>query len=164
MICGGKAMRTIWVSSPIGDVSIIDQTRLPETLAVVSLAEVEAAAHAIRSMQVRGAPLIGVAAAYGMSLAARRDPSDEAMARAEALLASTRPTAVNLAWALAEIHAVWKELLPDARAAGCYDKAAAMADADVASCRAIALAGAERLLAHRRGGEPLRVLTHCNAG
>ncbi len=164
MICGGKAMRTIWVPSALGDVSIIDQTRLPEALVERSLPDVEAAAHAIRSMQVRGAPLIGVAAAYAMSLASRSDPSDEALERAQALLASTRPTAVNLAWALAEMRAVWRPLRPMERASACYEKAAAMAEADVASCRAIALAGAPVLEAHRSEGAPLRVLTHCNAG
>jgi methylthioribose-1-phosphate isomerase len=96
----GVAYRTIWVDPDDGwSVRIIDQTKLPWALEIVRLTDVAQAAHAIRSMQVRGAPLIGAAAAYGLCLGLRQDPSTEAMERDAALLAETRPTAINLRWA-----------------------------------------------------------------
>src|SRR4029077_9518483 len=102
----GGAMRTIWLAAegrperPV--VEIIDQTRLPHELVIVGLARLDDAARAIREMQVRGAPLIGAAAAYGMALAMAEDPSDSGVDSAAATLAATRPTAANLAWALCE--------------------------------------------------------------
>lgn len=97
----GVAYRTIWVDPEDGwSVRIIDQTKLPWSLEIVRLTDVAQAAHAIRGMQVRGAPLIGAAAAYGLCLALRQDASSEAMERAATLLAATRPTAINLRWAL----------------------------------------------------------------
>src|ERR1700752_5021544 len=96
-------MRTIWLGADGRTVEIIDQTKLPHELAIVSLATLADAARAISTMQVRGAPLIGAAAAYGIALAIAEDPSDEALAAATAILTATRPTAVNLRWALAEM-------------------------------------------------------------
>src|SRR3954462_5018274 len=93
----GVPYRTIWVDPDDGwSVRIIDQTRLPWALEVVRLTDVAQAGHAIRSMQVRGAPLIGAAAAYGLCLALRRDASDEALERAYAMLLAARPTASKL--------------------------------------------------------------------
>ncbi len=157
-------MRTIWVERPLGDVFIIDQTQLPRELVQAKIATVDEMAHAIRSMQVRGAPLIGVAAAYGMALAARTAPSDASLLAAEALLRATRPTAVNLAWALSESSRAWRDQPMEQRAARLYQLAADLADADVSACRTIAEHGAPLLLAHKREGRALNILTHCNAG
>ena len=157
-------MRTIWVERPLGDVFIIDQTQLPRELVQAKIATVDEMAHAIRSMQVRGAPLIGVAAAYGMALAARTSPSDASLLAAEALLRATRPTAVNLAWALSEASRAWRDQPMEQRAARLYQLAADLANADVSACRAIAEHGAPLLLAHKREGRALNILTHCNAG
>src|SRR5512139_20974 len=95
----GKAYRTIWVAADGYSVEIIDQTKLPHAFSIVALKTLEDAARAIKSMQVRGAPLIGATAAYGVALALRQDASDAALERAYALLVATRPTAINLKWA-----------------------------------------------------------------
>src|SRR6185437_3109866 len=136
MNVGGKPMRTIW---PEGEdaVGIIDQTLLPHELTTVRLETPEAAAQAIRAMLVRGAPLIGAAAAYGVALAMRRDPSDGALDAACALLLATRPTAVNLRWALDDMAALLRPLPPAARAASAWRRAGAIAEEDVALNRAI---------------------------
>jgi methylthioribose-1-phosphate isomerase len=160
-------MRTIW---PVGDgrrVEIVDQTRLPHELVVAHLATVEDAANAIRTMQVRGAPLIGVAAAYGVALAMAADPSDDGLDRATTALAATRPTAVNLRWALGEMEQVLRHLSPPRRFAAALMRAGEIAEADVESSRAIGEHGAPLIAAARRrkgGGRPVEVLTHCNAG
>ena len=162
----GKAYRTIWPATD-GAVEIVDQTRLPHELVVVSLGNVGEVAHAIRTMQVRGAPLIGAAAAYGMALAAAADPSDDARANARAELAATRPTAVNLAWALAEMETVLAGLPEGERAAAAWARAGAICDQDVAICHAIGehgLALLRALAAAKPAGAPLNILTHCNAG
>ena len=154
--------RTIWPEAD-GDVRIIDQTKLPFTFETVVLAELEGAAHAIRSMMVRGAPLIGATAAYGVALAMRTDPSDRNLARAVDLLAKTRPTAVNLAWALGEMTAALAAPVNE-RARLAYARAAEICDADVAQCESIGRHG--KLIFERLIGEKqvLNVLTHCNAG
>ncbi len=100
----GRPMRTIWLADDGRTVEIIDQTRLPHELVVARLGRLADAARAIRDMQVRGAPLIGATAAYGMALALAADPSDAGIAEAAAMLAATRPTAVNLRWALDEMR------------------------------------------------------------
>src|SRR5687767_11979372 len=110
MNINGKPYRTIWVAADGWSVEIIDQTRLPHELAVLPLKSVEDAARAIKTMQVRGAPLIGAAAAYGVCLALRADASDEALDRAIAFLAAQRPTAVNLRWALDEMRKTVRNL------------------------------------------------------
>jgi methylthioribose-1-phosphate isomerase len=160
----GQPTRTIWVT---GDaVEIIDQTALPHDFVVRPLRTAADAAHAIASMQVRGAPLIGAAAAYGVWLAMRADPSDEGLRAACAALLATRPTAVNLRWALDTMSAALSPLPPGARAAAARTRADALADEDVAVNRAIgdhALA-VIRHLAAGRAATPVNVLTHCNAG
>ena len=162
----GKPTRTIWASAD-GAVEIIDQTALPHAFVVRPLRTVAEVAHAIASMQVRGAPLIGAAAAYGIWLAMRADASDGALAAARAALAATRPTAVNLRWALDAMAARLAPLAPDARPAAARAAADALADDDVAINRAIG-AHAHALIraagARRARGEPVQVLTHCNAG
>ncbi|HEX3405893.1 MAG TPA: S-methyl-5-thioribose-1-phosphate isomerase [Caulobacteraceae bacterium] len=161
----GQPMRTI---RPLADgtVEIIDQTRLPWSLGHVRLAGMEDAARAIADMQVRGAPLIGVTAAYGLALALREDPSDAALEAATLTLLATRPTAVNLAWALARTGRVAKAHAPADRAAAAFAEAGAIAEADVAACRQIGEAGAA-LIAQAAAAKPggrVEVLTHCNAG
>ena len=111
----GHPMRTIWPAKDCRTVEIIDQTRLPHELAIIGLQCVEDAAAAIRTMQVRGAPLIGATAAYGVALAMGEDPSNSGLDRAVSQLAATRPTAVNLRWALAEMRRVLAEVPEDRR-------------------------------------------------
>jgi methylthioribose-1-phosphate isomerase len=163
----GKAYRTIWVGADGWSVEIIDQTRLPHELAFVTLRTLEDAARAILTMQVRGAPLIGVTAAYGMCLALRADASDEALDRAASHLAKQRPTAVNLRWALDEVRAAVRNLPRGKRVAAAYKRAAEMADADVATNRAMGAHGLSLIQAiaqHKKPGERVNILTHCNAG
>jgi methylthioribose-1-phosphate isomerase len=163
----GKHFRAIWPSPDGWSVEIIDQTRLPHVFDTVRLTTVQEAARAISTMQVRGAPLIGVTAAYGLCLALRDDPSDDGLAHAIAFLASQRPTAVNLRWALEEMQSVVQHLPRESRVAAAYARAACMADDDVATNRLIGLHGLalfEGLLAKKKAGERLNVLTHCNAG
>jgi methylthioribose-1-phosphate isomerase len=165
VLIDGQPARTIW-PTPDGTVEILDQTRLPHSVETVRLASLEDAVRAIADMQVRGAPLIGVTAAYGMALAAGADPSDAALSSARARLAASRPTAVNLAWALARICGVLTDLPPAHREAAAWAEAAAMAEEDVAACRQIGEHGADLIAeaARRKGGKRVNILTHCNAG
>jgi methylthioribose-1-phosphate isomerase len=162
---GGEHHRTIQLDADGFSVDIIDQRQLPHVFERVRLSSTAEVARAIREMWVRGAPLIGAAAAYGLALAVRADPSDQAIERACAELLETRPTAVNLAWALGDVRGMLAGLPPRQRAAAAYARAAAICDEDVAACRRIGEHGLA-LLADRpaRPGQPLHVLTHCNAG
>ena len=147
-------------------VEIIDQTKLPFVFEIATLTHMDEAAHAISSMQVRGAPLIGVTAAYGMALAMNRDSSGAAIEAAYDELLSTRPTAVNLKWALDRMKAALLPIGHNARRAEAYRLAGEMAEEDAALCSAIGDHGLKLLqeIAARKGGEPVQVLTHCNAG
>ncbi len=138
----GRPMRTIWLAPDGRTVEIIDQTRLPHELVIVGLTRLEHAARAISSMQVRGAPLIGATAAYGVALAVAEDPSDTGLASAIAKLEVTRPTAVNLRWALAEMNRALRVLPEDRRLAAAFARAGEIAEADVAINCAIAEHGA----------------------
>jgi methylthioribose-1-phosphate isomerase len=164
----GQAMRTIWLGADGRTVGIIDQTKLPHELVISKLATVADAARAIGTMQVRGAPLIGAAAAYGVALAAAEDPSDEGLAAATAELAATRPTAVNLRWALAEMERALQAVPEERRLASAMVRAGAIAEADVAINCAIGEHGVAliaEIWRHKGGGaERVDVLTHCNAG
>ncbi|PWC36459.1 S-methyl-5-thioribose-1-phosphate isomerase [Azospirillum sp. TSO35-2] len=163
----GSAYRTIWPEEDGRAVAIIDQTRLPHDFAVVRLTTLEDAAHAIRAMLVRGAPLIGAAAAYGVALAMRADSGDTGLERACATLLATRPTAVNLRWALERMRARLAPLPEPERVAAADAEAASIADEDVAINRAIGGHGAALIRAaaeRKRPGEPVNLLTHCNAG
>ena len=163
----GRHTRTIWVGEDGRSVRIIDQTLLPHELKVVELNDLEAAAVAIETMQVRGAPLIGATAAYGVCLALLDDPSDEGLERAYARLIRTRPTAVNLRWALDRMVAALRNRAQAQRVELAYAEAAAICDEDVAICRAIGEHGLPliRVAAARKApGEPVNILTHCNAG
>lgn len=155
--------RTLWLDDR-GRLLTRDQTRLPFEEAIVELGDAQACAHAIRTMQVRGAPLIGAVAAYGLAFALRDDASDAGLARARELLLATRPTAVNLRWALDRVAGRVRPLGPPARPGAALDEAAAICDADVACNRAIGEHGAALLRPLRRGDSPLQLLTHCNAG
>jgi methylthioribose-1-phosphate isomerase len=145
----------------------LDQTLLPHAVKTVRLRTLEQAAHAIRTMQVRGSNLIGVTAAYGMALALRADASDSGLESAYSVLIETRPTAVNLRWALDLMRDFLRPMPASLRVDAAYAKAAELLEEDVATNRSIGdhgLAIFRKLLAKRPKGEPLRVLTHCNAG
>lgn len=163
MKVNGIPTRSLWRAAD-GRVEIIDQTALPHEFRIAALGTLEDAAHAIRSMQVRGAPLIGATAAYGVALALARSGDDAALAAAVAALGATRPTAVNLHWALARMRAALAPLPPHERAAAAWREAEAIAAEDVAQNQAIGRHGLELLrpLAARRGR--LEIMTHCNAG
>ncbi len=162
----GKPYRTIWLGADGASVEIIDQTKLPFALEIVSLKTLDDAAHAISSMQVRGAPLIGATAAYGVALALRADPSDEGLDRACEVLAVTRPTAINLRWALDEMKKAVQNQPREARVPAAFARAAEICDEDVEACRKIGEHGVGLIKAHaeKKQGEPVNILTHCNAG
>jgi methylthioribose-1-phosphate isomerase len=162
----GKHWRTIWLEADGWSVGVIDQTRLPHEFATMRLTTLEDVAHAIAAMVVRGAPLIGAAAAYGMCLALRADSSDDALGRAYATLLATRPTAINLKWALDEMRAAVRNRPRDDRVAAAYARAAAICEEDIAINQAIGRHGLALIeaVAQRKPGERVNVLTHCNAG
>jgi methylthioribose-1-phosphate isomerase len=166
MKVAGKDMRTIWVEPDGQSVGIIDQTALPHRFVTARLATLADAAHAIKSMQVRGAPLIGAAAAYGLWLALREDASDENLERACAALSATRPTAINLRWALDEVTAAVRNRPRAERAAAALARANAIAEEDIAINKALGRHGAKLIadVAARKNGARVNVLTHCNAG
>jgi methylthioribose-1-phosphate isomerase len=162
----GKAFRTIWPESGGASIHIIDQTRLPHELEIVSIGNVAEAARAITDMQVRGAPLIGVTAAYGVALAMREDASSENLDRACAMLAAARPTAVNLRWALDAMHRHLAALPEAGRAKSALAHAGDIAEEDVRLCQAIGEHGLGLIhaAAGRKKGATVNILTHCNAG
>jgi methylthioribose-1-phosphate isomerase len=160
----GKHYRTIWPTDA-GSVRVIDQSRLPFEFSTIDLDTVDDAAQAIRTMVVRGAPLIGATAAYGMALALRSNASDEHLDEAARILRATRPTAHNLAWALTRMRSVLAAVASKERADAAFREAALICDADVEQCRAIGLHGFEiiRRFANT-AGRVVNILTHCNAG
>ena len=162
----GRPYRTIWLADDGWSVEVIDQTKLPHRFETVALRSVGDAAAAIRDMTVRGAPLIGATAAYALCLALRSEPSLASLERAAAELGETRPTAVNLAWAIGEMRDAVADLPAAQRAAAAYRRAAAICDEDVATCSRIGDHGLTliRELRAATGHRPLNVLTHCNAG
>ncbi len=167
MLIDGRPTRGVWIEPDGWSVGIIDQTKLPHAVERLRLTTVAEAAHAIASMQTRGAPVIGAVAAYGLCLALRADTSDAALDEAYARLVATRPTAINLKWALDEITAAVRNRPPAERLAGAYARAAAICEDDVANNAAIGrhgLALIERIAARKAAGAPVNVLTHCNAG
>jgi methylthioribose-1-phosphate isomerase len=166
----GKPWRTIWLEPDGHAVGVIDQTLLPHRFTTRTLCSCDEAAEAISTMVVRGAPLIGVTGAYGLMLALQADPSDAAVAAAFEQLNATRPTAINLRWALERVRAKVHTLPPEQRAEAAKVEAAVIADEDAAMCESIGEHGLKLLqgLATARPAErqdqPLNVLTHCNAG
>lgn len=179
MLIEGRQHRSIWFDAAADRVCIIDQTRLPHDFSIHRLRTLEDACEAIRTMRVRGAPLIGVTAAFGVYLALREDPAS--LESAIRQLRATRPTAVNLRWALdratRELSAHTSMGVPSAKQVGvpsvgvperALEFALALAEEDAACCEAIGKHGGEvlrRLWREQCGQDrPLQVLTHCNAG
>jgi len=163
----GRHYRSIWLDADAWSVGAIDQRRLPHEFVVTRLTDCAEAAEAIRSMLVRGAPLIGATAAFGMALAMREDASDAGIDRAYKKLIATRPTAINLKWALDGMRALLRPLAPDARADAAYARADEIVEEDVAINQGIAQNGLklmEAIAARKKPGEAVNVLTHCNAG
>ncbi|NMM46407.1 S-methyl-5-thioribose-1-phosphate isomerase [Rhodospirillaceae bacterium KN72] len=163
----GKPYRTIWVEDPGKTVGVIDQTKLPHVFETLTLASLEDAAVAIEDMIVRGAPLIGATAAYGFCLGLNADSSDAGVSAIYDRLYRTRPTAVNLRWALDEMRALVDNRAPAERAALAWERAAEICDDDVEISKAIGrngLALIEEIAATKPAGEAVNVLTHCNAG
>lgn len=149
---------------PIGQVvEVIDQTLLPHALHWCPLDSLPAFCAAISTMQVRGAPLIGITAAFGLAHALAEDPSTQNLEQAYAALLATRPTAVNLLWALEQVATVVRDLNPDARAGAALDKALALREEDIANCARIGEHGLQ-LLRALRPDNSLNIMTHCNAG
>jgi methylthioribose-1-phosphate isomerase len=162
----GKRWRTIWRNAD-DTVGVIDQRQLPHQFRTLDLRTVAECAEAIRNMTVRGAPLIGATAAYGVCLALRADPGDTALDRACGMLLETRPTAVNLRWALDQMRAAVSQLPPEKRLRAAFARAAELCDEDVAVNEAIGregLAILQKISANKASGARLNVLTHCNAG
>jgi methylthioribose-1-phosphate isomerase len=167
MKVNGKAMRTIWLEPDGWSVGIIDQTALPHRFVTARLTSLEEAAQAISAMQIRGAPLIGATAAYGICLALRADASDAALDHAYTTLLATRPTAINLKWALDEMVAVVRNRPRAERSAAAYRRAAEIAEEDIAICTAMGRHGLpliEAIAQRKKPGERVNILTHCNAG
>lgn len=163
----GQTRRTIWLEADGRTVGVIDQRLLPHAFETVRLTTLEDAVRAIRTMQVRGAPLIGATAAYGFALGLNADASDAGLRRIHATLLAARPTAVNLRWALDEVLAVVRGVGESSRARTAYARAAAICEEDVAINTAIGRHGLtliEAIAMHKGAGAPVNVLTHCNAG
>ena len=165
MKIGGKHYRSVW---PIGEdaFGIIDQTKLPHQFETMTLRSADDAARVIRNMNTRGAPLIGVVGAYGLALAVKDDPSDDNIQRMVEMLAETRPTAINLKWALWRMRGALLNQPREKRAALAWQEAGTIADEDEAMSKAIGQNGLKiiRALAEKKAGGPLNILTHCNAG
>jgi methylthioribose-1-phosphate isomerase len=160
----GRHYRTIWPTEA-GSVRVIDQSRLPFEFSTVDLDTLDDAAKAIRTMVVRGAPLIGATAAYGTALALRSNPSDAHLDEAAQILRATRPTAQNLAWALTRMRDALAGVAPKERADMAFREAALICEADVEQCRAIGVHGLEIIRRFSdKTGRAVNVLTHCNAG
>lgn len=167
MLVDGKPTRTIWLDSNSSTVKIIDQTRLPHEFIIVGLNTLDDAAKAISNMQVRGAPLIGATAAYGMALAMGDNASDAGMEIAYKVLYAARPTAVNLRWALDDLKTILDPLPEGERKAAAYARAAEIADEDVEQCSSLGDHGKviiEKMWNDKNRPERINILTHCNAG
>ena len=163
----GRHYRSIWVNADGVTVDVIDQTRLPHEFEILNLTTLADACAAIRNMVVRGAPLIGATAAYGIYFAMREDPSDDGLERAGGALLATRPTAINLRWALQRMQTLLEGAEPQDRAARAFEAAGAIAELDVETNRQIGRNGLElirEIAAGKQPGEAVNILTHCNAG
>ncbi|MBM3094638.1 S-methyl-5-thioribose-1-phosphate isomerase [Ensifer sp. T173] len=167
MKVGEKHYHTIWLNADGRSVDIIDQRWLPHEFRIVTLKTVADVAVAIRDMWVRGAPLIGVTAAYGIAIAMADDPSDRHLDAVWEELNETRPTAINLRWALDAMRQFLRPLPVEERAVAAYQRAAEIAEEDVELNRAIGANGLKiirEIAATKKSGEPVNILTHCNAG
>jgi methylthioribose-1-phosphate isomerase len=161
----GKHYRSVW---PVGEdgFGIIDQTRLPHEFVTLTLRSADEAAHAIKSMQTRGAPLIGAVGAYGLALAVREDASDDGINAALEVLGETRPTAINLKWALWRMRGALMNQPHGKRVAQAWTEAGKIADEDVAMSEAIGFNGLKLIeaIAAKKPNKTINILTHCNAG
>ena len=167
MKVNGTPFRSLWWDQDAGALRIIDQRWLPHDFRIQQLNSLADYCTAITDMHVRGAPLIGATAAYGMAFALREDPSDSAMQAAYDRLHATRPTAINLRWALDRVSAAMRPLTPTHRTEAALQLAHEIADEDVEINRRIGTHGLAliRAIAEKKpAGEPVRLLTHCNAG
>ena len=165
MNIGGQAFRTIWPGEDGHTIRVIDQRLLPHRFEIVTLATLDTVAAAIHDMTVRGAPLIGATAAYGLALALQQDASDCVLQQAVNTLQAARPTAVNLRWALQRVSQLISPLPPAQRAAAAWQAAQQIADEDVAINHAIGQHGLALLRQRWQALQrPLQILTHCNAG
>ncbi|OJT96273.1 MAG: S-methyl-5-thioribose-1-phosphate isomerase, partial [Rhizobium sp. 63-7] len=167
MKVGDRHYRTIWLNEDGRSVDVIDQRWLPHEFRVVTLKTVDDVAVAIRDMWIRGAPLIGVTAAYGVAIAMLSDASDEALDNVWEVLHETRPTAINLRWALDEMRTFLRKVPVSDRAAAAYKKAGEIAEEDIELNRSIGANGLKvirEIAARKKPGEPVNILTHCNAG
>ena len=165
MKVNGQSYRSIWAEENPRRVHIVDQTRLPFAFATLTLSTRDEIAHAIRTMRVRGAPLIGVAAAFGMALAMHKDAGDASLDTSISTLLTTRPTAVNLRWALECVREKLAPLPTRERADAAWLLAKKLADDDVATNEAIGEHGLKLVRAmHEKLQRPVNILTHCNAG
>ncbi|RJX69407.1 S-methyl-5-thioribose-1-phosphate isomerase [Vibrio sinensis] len=167
MKINGIHQRTVWVAQDGVTVEILDQTKLPFEVEIIQLTSMKLAATAIREMWVRGAPLIGAVAAYGMALGMREDPSNEHLKTCYEVLIATRPTAINLKWALDRTLAVLEKTDIEQREQIAYQLAAEIADEDVRLCESIGEHGLEIIKAiasKKPAGSTVNILTHCNAG
>ena len=166
MKVNGQHFQSIWFDESDNSVNIIDQTRLPHRFEIITLKKLADVCHAIETMQVRGAPLIGVTAAYGVYIALLEDPNQLAVAVDR--LATTRSTAVNLQWALDKMSAALRNTQHDKRVEVALRQAREMERDDIATCADIGAQGATLLQEIWETKEdqtkPLNVLTHCNAG
>ena len=162
----GKPFRTIWVEGCFAPVEIIDQAKLPHRFVITRLRNVDDACAAISTMQVRGAPLIGATAAYGIYLALIEDASDTALQRAIANIRQTRPTAINLNWALDRMYCIVKNTPQSKRVVVSFEEANKICEEDIAVCNAIGSKGASIIqdIHNRNPARPVNILTHCNAG
>jgi methylthioribose-1-phosphate isomerase len=164
---GARHYHTIWLNDDGASVDIIDQRWLPHEFRVVTLKSVDDVAVAIRDMWVRGAPLIGVTAAYGVALAMAADSRNTSLDAVWNTLHETRPTAINLRWALDTMRSFLLELPESQRAEAAYKRAATIAEEDVDLNRRIGMNGLtiiREIAARKKPGEPVNILTHCNAG
>ncbi|MDW8443899.1 MAG: S-methyl-5-thioribose-1-phosphate isomerase [Acetobacteraceae bacterium] len=166
MRLAGEWTRSIRPAEDRSAISVLDQTLLPWQVVWIRLAGLEEVAEAIAAMRVRGAPLIGAVGAFGLALALREEASDEALEAAASRLVATRPTAVNLAWAVARVAEAVRNRPRGDRFDAAWAEASAIADEDAACCEAIGRHGLPLIagIAERKGGAPVNILTHCNAG
>src|SRR5260221_3673796 len=160
----GKAYRTIGLAADGTTVQVIDQARVPHAFVVRDWRTMEDAERGIRAMIVRGAPLIGAAAAYGMALAMAKDASDAILTQAYTVLMASRPTAVNLRWALDDLRNLLVPLPPAKRREAAYRRAEEICDEDAEICRRIGENGLGLIRKMKPRGDRLNSLTHCNAG
>ena len=164
MKIGDRHYRSIWPDERPGTVHIIDQLRLPHVFETRAIATLDDMAEAITTMRVRGAPLIGVAAAFGVAIAVLHGPDDKSLQRALEKLRATRPTAVNLGWALDRMERVLAPLPASQRAGTAWAEARRIADEDVALNESIGRYGLAIIERYAKRSRPVNILTHCNAG